>query len=882
MLAYHASALGAVLGAALLAALASSSAPFVTTAVASEALKTKLADLSPYATGLQVWSARALAGSESAVQLERRADTRESAVRELRARIPHLGRPVFTYESSPVPASGPGGDDQVRLLARTDAVAHVRVLARVRGPGVYLADITAHSLHARPGETIRLPGLGSYARPSAPRVRVKGIYRALAHSPSTDYWRDLYQEIYPQCLDCGVPPPYVLLGRDALLRLVAGSNGAIVAGATSGFEEVVELPVDPSGITLQQARALHERFDAVRRSLRSSSLGQRLGCTSAYLLKRCTVTSSLSAAVLLANADASAVTPAVRLLSELGTAIALGAAAAAGVFLVRRRRAEAALLYARGERAAAFAARTGVEVLAPALAGGAAGFAVALGATDAFAPAGSISAGTVWSAVAHAAAAVAVAVALLVACAALSFLRLYDTGVRGLGRARLVPWELAPLGAAGFLLARIVSDGAVSHGSSHAPTLAVFAFPILLAAGAAGAGARAVRAGLARDLGRPRRRGAPAYLALRRLAAARGLVVALAVVAAASLGAFAYVETLAASLHRTTIEKAYMATGSDASAIVSEAQPVPASFPYPVARVQFANQAASTPDGTPVDVMVVDPAALARTLHWQGDWGPSPAGALGRLARAPSRPLPAIVTSDLAPGGALVLGGRRVPLRPLAVVRTFPFRAGGIPLVITSGRALHDLEARTRLYDSLGVLTTYVWGKGPPADVARALAGLEPVFPPATVDTFLHDPDVLLATRTFGFMRLIAAGAGALALLGLLLYLQARQRSQAIASALARRMGLARAAETLSLCLETAAVLGFAALLGGGVALAAAGPVVRRIDPLPADPPSPLLTVPVAELGLAAAALLAAAVAAGALTSRLARRADAAEALRVA
>src|SRR5581483_3820356 len=262
----------------------------------------------------------------------------------------------------------------------------------------------------------------------------------------------------------------------------------------------------------------------------------------------------------------------------------------------------------RGERAAAFAARTGVEVLAPALAGGAAGFAVALGATDAFAPAGSISAGTVWSAVAHA----AVAVALLVACAALSFLRLYDTGVRGLGRARLVPWELAPLGAAGFLLARIVSDGAVSHGSSHAPTLAVFAFPILLA-GAAGAGARAVRAGLARDLGRPRRRGAPAYLALRRLAAARGLVVALAVVAAASLGAFAYVETLAASLHRTTIEKAYMATGSDASAIVPEAQPVPASFPYPVARVQFANQAASTPDGTPVDVMVVDPAALART-----------------------------------------------------------------------------------------------------------------------------------------------------------------------------------------------------------------------------------------------------------------------------
>jgi hypothetical protein len=207
--------------------------------------------------------------------------------------------------------------------------------------------------------------------------------------------------------------------------------------------------------------------------------------------------------------------------------------------------------------------------------------------------------------------------------------------------------------------------------------------------------------------------------------------------------------------------------------------------------------------------------------------------------------------------------------------------AEGIPLVITSFRALHDLEARTKLFQSLGVLQTYVWAKGPPLETGRALASLHPVYPPQTVDTFLHDPDVVLATRTFGFMRLIAIGAGVLALLGMLLYLQARQRSQAIASVLARRMGLSRLAETFSLTLEVCGILVFAALLGG-VAIAAAAPVVHRIDPLPQDPPAPLFTVPVTVIAVVAGTLVLFALIAGALTSWRARRTDLAEALRVA
>jgi hypothetical protein len=153
---------------------------------------------------------------------------------------------------------------------------------------------------------------------------------------------------------------------------------------------------------------------------------------------------------------------------------------------------------------------------------------------------------------------------------------------------------------------------------------------------------------------------------------------------------------------------------------------------------------------------------------------------------------------------------------------------------------------------------------------------------PASIETFLRNPDVLLATRTFSFMRTVAVGAAVLVLVALLLYLQARQRSQAIASALARRMGFGRSGETLSLALELGAILAFAGVVGGGIAVAAAAPVVRHIDPLPDYAPAPIFVAPVGALAVAAAALVALTMTAAFLTSWLASRVDVSEALRVA
>ena len=187
------------------------------------------------------------------------------------------------------------------------------------------------------------------------------------------------------------------------------------------------------------------------------------------------------------------------------------------------------------------------------------------------------------------------------------------------------------------------------------------------------------------------------------------------------------------------------------------------------------------------------------------------------------------------------------------------------------------------MLDPLNDPPTYVWGKGPPAAVAHALVAppVEAAFV-SGVDAFRKQPDVRAATRAFSYMRLIAAASGLLVFLGLVLYLQTRQRSQAVASSLAARMGLRRRTEILSLALELGAITLVAAIVGGVVALAAAEPVIAHLDPLPDYPPGTALTIPLAAILGSAAGLLAVAAAAGAFTSWTSRRTNMAEALRVA
>ena len=899
VLLHHRSALAAVAAAGLLAALAAASGPLATTAAASSALKDELVDLTPLATGLQ------LSGLSETTRppqgLVRAEQNREQAVRALGGRL-GLERPVFTVETAmPLVASTPGGDVPLNLLARTDVLDHVKVLARTSGPGVYLSDLTARIARLRPGDTLHL----SYAefrgsrRPLA--LRVKGIYRALDTTSPGPYWTHFQRQIFRPGVDPPPPVRFVLMGRNDLLRAahrlaayrtVRVGGRVFHPGSGPPLNTMAELAVDPKGLTIARARSLTRSFNRVRQELRGPTLGRTLGCTGPRPFvgpgdvspPRCRVGSSLASAVAIADRNVSELTPVVTLLSGAAAAIALAFAGAAGIFLVRRRAAETALLYARGEKTSTFALRTGLELLLPLAAGAAAGFGAAIAVTGLLARSGSVDATTVDSALRDAALAAIAALVLATVAATAAFLRQFDSGARAHPWLRRIPWELPVLAAAGWLLYDLLSGGGLAGQASGAghPTLEVFLFPLLLVAAVAGIVVRVLRPVL-----RPGsdRLPTPVFLAVRRISAAGGVLTALVVVSAVAFGSYFYAEAVASTLAAAVTEKGYAAYGGDAQGLVSGSAGLPPTLPYPATKLDYGNQAAVVggPDGTYADVLAVDGSTLGSVLRWYPNWGSDPRPLLPRLSRADDGRLP-VVVSDTIPADttAVWFQGTRVPVRIVARVKVFPGMAPGVPVVVADRGAFLAATRKRGLFDPLNDPPTYIWAKGPPTAVTQMLTAppIEAAFV-SSVDAFRKQPDVLAATRAFSYMRLVALASGVLVFLGLLLYLQARQRSQAVASSLAARMGLRRRTEILSLAIELGAITLVAAVVGGVVAVAAASPVVGHIDPLPDYLPGPILTVPLAAIAGSAVALVAIALAAGAFTSWASRRTNMAEALRV-
>jgi putative ABC transport system permease protein len=105
-------------------------------------------------------------------------------------------------------------------------------------------------------------------------------------------------------------------------------------------------------------------------------------------------------------------------------------------------------------------------------------------------------------------------------------------------------------------------------------------------------------------------------------------------------------------------------------------------------------------------------------------------------------------------------------------------------------------------------------------------------------------------------MEVLGIVTALVALIGLLLYLQARQRARVLSYALTRRMGLTSGAHRAAVAAELAGLLLAALVIGCVLSFGAVAFIYRRLDPLPSLPPSPILQVPFALLaGVALGAL---------------------------
>ncbi len=875
MLRHHVSILVAVLAAALLVGLTASSAPFLSTAAGSAALKNRLNELDPLTTGVEIQRDGGATWTETATGVMRRLD---AGVAKVATRVGSLGEPIKTLELDDGSATDARGNGfaEIAVMTRTGALDHVKVLARVPGPGLLIADTTAKALHVRAGGTIRMQTRSVNAPSRTIPVRVAGIYHALAYVPEDPYWANFVAKIYPADPDAPVPTPFAFASRSEF------RPSSQAAGRQ--LPRTDELPVDPAHLTLSGARTLDKRVAGLNTELAAgkTALARQAGCP-------CVVVSSLTAAITLADDNISAISPVVTLLSDIGIAIALAVAAVAGAFGVRRRQTEAALMAARGEHAVVFSARTGLEALLPVIVGATVGLALAVAATGIFAPAGTVDAATFRSGAARTALVALIALVLLAAAAGASFVRLLDTSSDSRRLLRFFPWELVAIGAGVYLFLDIRGGGGLAKsgasGTEH-PTLIVFVFPLLLVAGVMGIVARLCRVGLRQGFRRARNLPTPLFTAVRRLAAARGLLVGLTVVLAVAFAAFFYAETINESLKQSTLDKAYIGFGSDAEGQVGQSATVQRSFPFPTTFADYANGAAvfGPGEGISADLLTVDPKTLAAAIHWRSAWGRSPAVEMQELASAPPLPLPVIV-SDSIPASlrSISIQGTRFPIRIVDRLHAFPGMTTN-PLFVTStasltaaGRKLHTVNPL------LGISRNYIWAKGPPATLVKAFeAPGRDISYVTSIDSFRRDPQTLLATRTYSYVRTVALAAALIALAGLVLYLQARQQSQRIASALARRMGLSAGSEILSLFLELAAILLASAAVGVGVAVAVAAPIVDHVDLLPDFPPASVTIIPWSIAALLGLALLGLAAIAASITCLLSRRTDVSEDLRVA
>ena len=833
---HHAAVAVAVVGASGLLALAAASAPLLRSGAESEALKSKLATMSPLAAGLTIEARDARLTDDT---------SRRHAIEQIAASIPDTRPPIVTASTTAF-APTEGNPLEIIPMSREGATAHVKRLSG-NGDGAWIAERDAKLLGLRPGSKLTLATEG---KPPV-HVRIGAVYLPLDQDIDNPYWVNFIARIRAYGVDPPPLPTFLLVDRAELFRIAHAVGGDVV-------RSTYEIPAEPGAMTPAKAQRLERRFTAVRHDLK----GAGLGCP-------CSATTALAAAIRLASLSVSALTPLIGLLAGFAAAIAIGAALAAGAFGARRRAGETSLSAAHGELRAAFATRAALEAAGPAVLGATVGLAVALVAVALFTPDGTVDRGTTVDAVvAGAAAALAAAAAVGVGAALVRgpLLR------REHGRRLVPPWELLPLAAAGVVLGIVETGGGLTSNAAVGahPRLVVLSLPLLVAAGAGGLIVRALR----RPLRRARPHADPLFLAVRRLAAARSMLVLLTVTGSVAIAAFAFAEILDSTLRSSTAEKAYVANGADVQGIVDATQSLPGPLPYPAARVvEDFDDARVEGSNTSLELMSVRPAELSRVIrwHWEGD----PRKSLERLAGS-SAALPAIANSSAAHAQAIFFDGKRIPVHVVDVVRSFPGMVEGEDVLVVPAAKLERIVDRP--YESA---TAYVWVAGPTDEVVRALERSTPA--PTYITTvrhFLESADLDTATRTYGYLRLVAGGAAAVALLALLLYMRARARQQVVTSELLERMGMHAAARATASGLEAAALAAFACAVGIGAALLAAGPVATRVDPIAQYAPRAALDVPWATLLASGVVFVLIGGLAGALTSIT--RADVAEAVRVA
>ncbi len=794
-------------------------------------------------------------------------ELRDRQVRAAVASLDDLGAATEALNGSRVELSGDAGQPAAAVLAtKTQFPTHARLIdGEAETPGLWLPPAAATSLGVTVGDRVSI-----WSGERTTTVRVAAIYDASASDP---YWSALFAATGDRS-----PPVYLaLLDRSTFV----GVENELQDTGTQTWT----FPLNPQaadGLSLDRAILLADGIGALDRA--SSNPTVQLGS----VLDNPSFSSPVVEAVRAAEAGRRTITPSVQTLALTGQLVALSGVVAAGVYGVRRRRIEMRWLDAKGITWTRLWVSGGLEGALPIAVGGLIGWFATWLAVLRLGPSSVIEPAALRSSVAASAISAVVAILVLATATAVSARRQARDAQVAVRSERSAPlWEVPTLVLAAAALYEIWTRGteaiSASDGEVQVDRLLLL-FPVLFMAGGAGLLVRALERLVVRFRGSE---GLPTwlYLAARRVAAAPRVAMILVTAAAMAIGVLVYAGTAVSTIRSSTRDKILVSTGADVTA--STAGPI---FPPPpgsglrttnVFEIPYVR----TDVGDQVTVVGVEPDSFADAAFWDGAFSSLPLESLMRnLAAGPSEPLPAIAVGGQTRGSPirLNLAGYELPVAVVASASAFPGHGQGVGIVV-SAQSLRTVLERHGAGVALQGARHQTWARGD-ADLARAFLvskGADPGSIEVAADR-LQTPAYRSLAWSFVFMELLGGVTAVIALIGLVLYLQAQQRSRDLSYALGRRMGLSSGTHRVAIAAEIGALLVCAYVAGGALAFATALLIFHRLDPLPTLPPAPILHAPVAVLAWLALAIVACAWSAAWFVQRRAGRADVGSELRFA
>lgn len=794
----------------------------------------------------------------------------------------HLGAPVRELYSLHLTVTRPGVTTPayVTVMAKDGALDNVQILSGTRSSsGVWLADTSAATVGAKPGDTISIagdtPGLAPVTLP------VAGTFRDLQQVVAGPFWCDDLNVIYAS----GNSPRFPLMFVDTQ------TAGRLGAALHLDLTDTTSWGVDRGGLDVDEATALDRRLNEVTNTMPQAMSDARLAAFHkafpgadmdelvAFGGRELTQTRfdlAAKRAQFVSDVLPSTILP----ITIAAIAVALLLVGGSASFWFERRRREVDVLLAHGVSPSALGVKAVLESAAPVLVGAVGGYFLGEFLVGALGPSHVVSARAVRQAIVFTGVATLVGVACLAVVAMFRCSARERLSVPRRSWLRKFPWDVAIPGVAAAVVAAAATTGALATNTEGGAVAridpVVLIVPLLGFLAATALSGRLAVLLLRRMRARGDKLPNVGWLAWRRItgmpAACALLIGAVALPTAVGV----YGATVNASVHRTLDDQNHLLIGADVVIDLAGPAKIPPALQGKASLVLRRDH--PTLNDTLVSVVGVTPDDFARDVFWDSAIpGPSVPDLIRQLTDdGPGKPLRAIF-SGAAPAQSLLhfVEGNSdvtVPINVIATPALLPGAQAGYPVMYVNLAALER-------FGTHGTYEFWIRGDAESAEAALDTAGIQHGHV-GIADNVTDGSYVQPVSYTFSFLTALVTLAATVAAGALLLYLDARARSRRLALVLTRRMGLSKAAHLGSIVIELAVTMMAGIAVGVAFAVIATQALRSRFNVDPGIPPSTVLAWPLAAVVVDAIVVLVVLIVASVAAHFSSERAKPAEVLR--